>query len=241
MREDGGISIVAHPCVPTMNYQTPDIMDYDALEILNGSMAPYGPLFDVVQGRKMWHALLSKGHRIAAVGDSDCHDVTSGRARRMLKDPAAAIRSDKRIGMIAMLVDFKTVIEPWGWKGLHVGTYRTYLHLDAVTPQDVQAAVQAGRGFVTNGPLLVATLDGELPGSEVTIGDRPKLTLAAELVANRPLQRLDVLVNGEVAMSVQPADSQVNLEVPVKAGDWVTAELFGPWPEFATTNAWYVR
>jgi hypothetical protein len=33
----------------------------------------------------------------------------------------------------------------------------------------------------------------------------------------------------------------VKLAVPVKQGDWVTVELYGPWPEFATTNAWYIR
>ena len=42
-------------------------------------------------------------------------------------------------------------------------------------------------------------------------------------------------------MTVLTDGSAVEMTVPVKAGDWVTAELYGVWPEFATTNAWYVR
>ena len=242
IREDGGVSIVAHPYVPGHVYQFPEVLDYDAMEILNGSVPPHGAVFDFVQGRKAWHQLLSQGHRIAVVGNSDCHDVTSEIGRRLLRNPEQSSQADWRLGMMLALVDFEQIIEPWGWKGLHVGFYRTYLQMDELSEENVADAVRAGRGFVTNGPLLIATLDGQLPGAEIQLGERERLELAAEMIANRPLERLEILVNGEPQLSVGTSSAaQTAVTVPVRSGDWVVAELYGQWPEFATTNAWYVR
>lgn len=241
VHRQGGFAIVAHPQAPGMTYRAPQIRDYDALEILNGSIPPYGPIFDFVQGRKAWHTLLSQGFRVAAVGDSDNHDNFSALARSILHDPEKANQLDKRLATLAKMVDYDKVLVPWAWKGLHPGFYRTYLQLPEVTPQAVQQAVKQGRGFVTNGPLLLATLDGQAPGSELALGDRQSLTLKAELFANRPLEKLVVLVNGTPAATLTSTAATAEATVPVKAGDWVTAELYGAWPEFATTNAWYVR
>lgn len=241
VHEQGGFAIVAHPNIPSMTYRHPDLVAYEALEILNGSVPPYGPPFDFVQGRKAWHAALSTGRQVAVVGNSDNHDGLGTLARQLLRNPEQAVQIDKRAGMLMKMVDVEKVMMPWGWKGLHNGTYRTYLQLAEFTPAGVAVAVQAGRGFVTNGPLLPATLDGAVMGSEITLGDRQTLTFAAEPLANRPLERLDLIVSGQVVVSLKNPAGQVNVPLPVKRGDWVTAELYGPWPEFATTNAWYVR
>ena len=237
----GGFAVIAHPNAPGENYQAPQLHDYDALEILNGSLPPYGSVFDFVQGRKAWHNLLSQGLKVAAVGDSDNHDNLSRQARELLRDPSKAAQLDKRLAMLARLVSFEQVLEPWGWKGLHPGFYRTYLQLAERTPEAVQAAVKQGRGFVTNGPLLIATLDDQPPGSELKMGERQSLNLKIETFANRPLDKLVVLINGQPSLTVQSNGASMQMTVPAKAGDWVVVELYGQWPEFATTNAWYVR
>ncbi len=239
----GGLAIVAHPNVPGMGYRSPEIRDYDALEILNGSVPPYGGICDFVQGRKAWHSALSQGYRVPVVGNSDNHDGLARLARRLLREPDRVAEIDNDLAPLVKLVDIEAVLVPWGWKGLHHGTYRTYLKLGggAPTADSVMAAVKAGRGFITNGPLLLATLDGADPGAEVTLGERQALVFRAELFANRPLERLDILVNGQVAQSIAGPGPQVTVNIPVKQGNWVVAEAYGPWPEFATTNAWYVR
>jgi hypothetical protein len=242
LHEQQALAVVAHPNAPTMSYQYPEVRLYDGLEILNGSIPPYGPIFDFAQGRKAWHHLLNEGLKVAAVGNSDNHDTLSGMPRRLLHDPDAAAKSDWRLGAVARMVDFETVLAPWGWKGIHVGTYRTCLQLNGPpTPESVAEAVRAGRGFVTNGPLALLTLDGAVPGNEVTPGQREAVQLAGDLVANLPLERLEIIVNGEVAHTVQPVSVSLDMAVPVKPGDWVAVEVYGPWPEFATTNAWYIR
>ena len=237
----GGFAIVAHPCAPTMTYQAPDVRDYDAWEILNGSIPPYGGIFDMVQGRKAWHAMLSQGRRVAVVGNSDNHDNFNTLGRDLLQHPEKAVQIDRRAAMLMAMVDVEKTIVPWGWKGLHTGFYRTYLQLPETTPQAVQAAVKAGRGFVTNGPLLLATLDDQSPGSEIAANGRESIPFKAELFANRPLERLVLVINGQEAITLQSNAARVEVTVPLKPGDWLTAELYGQWPEFATTNAWYVK
>lgn len=236
-----GIAIAAHPNAPGQSYQCPQVRDYDALEILNGRLPPYGPVFDFVQARKAWHALLSQGLKVAAVGDSDNHDNLDGNGRALLQHPDQWAQSDKRLALLTRMVSFEQVLQPWALKGLHPGTFRTYLQLPERTPQAVQAAVKQGRGFVTNGPLVLATLDGQAPGSEVPLAGRTSVTLQARLVANRPLDKLVIVVNGQACTTIPATGAPVSVTVSVKAGDFVTAELYGVWPEFATTNAWYIR
>lgn len=242
VHEQDAIAIVAHPNAPGENYQAPQVRDYDAWEILNGSVPPYGPIFDFVQGRKVWHSMLSQGLRVAAVGTSDNHDNLSTRCRQILKDPDKATEVDKRLGMLTRIVSFEKVLKPWGIKGLHPGFYRTYLYLPEKTPQAIQTAVKCGNGFVTNGPLLLATLDGQVPGNEVQAKGRPSLNLTVEGFANQPLEKLVILVNGQPALTLNALQAEpTQVTVPAKPGDWIVVELYGQWPEFATTNAWYVR
>ncbi|MGE5532364.1 MAG: CehA/McbA family metallohydrolase, partial [Bacteroidota bacterium] len=237
----GGFAIVAHPNAPGMTYQCPGVREYDALEILNGSIPPYGGLFDFVQGRKAWHSLLSQGLQVACVGDSDNHDNLSTTPRTILHDPAKAAQLDKRIGGLMRMVDFEKVLEPWAWKGLHPGIYRTYLQLSEPTPEAVRVAVKQGHGFVTNGPLILAKLDDQAPGNEIKANGRAALTLSLESIANRPLDKFVVLVSGQPVATSPVSAEPTQVTVPVRAGDWVTVELYGAWPEFATTNAWYIR
>ena len=236
----GGLAIIAHPNVPGMNYQTPEIRDYDAIEIMNGSIAPYGPVFDMLQARTSWHCMLSQGCRVPVVGDSDNHDVLNRTGCRALLGPAELQKMDRRLALLSRLLDYEKIMVPWAWK-THSGTYRTYLQLGQITPEAVEAAVKAGNGFVTDGPLLLATLDGKGPGSDIVVGDRGSVTLKAEVFANRPLDKLVIVVNGAPAATLESKAAEMQVTVPVKAGDWVTAELYGEWPEFATTNAWYVK
>ncbi|MHB8997046.1 MAG: CehA/McbA family metallohydrolase [Armatimonadota bacterium] len=236
-----GFAIVAHPNAPGMTYQAPEVREYDALEILNGSIPPYGGIFDFVQGRKAWHSLLSQGLRIACVGNSDNHDNLSSMPRTILHDPSKAAQLDKRIGGLMKLVDFEKVLEPWAWKGLHPGFYRTYLQLSETTPEAVHAAVKQGHGFVTNGPLIFAKLDDQGPGSEIKVNERAFLTMSLEMIANRPLEKFVVLVSGQPVTTLPVPAEPTQVTVPVKPGDWVAVELYGVWPEFATTNAWYIK
>lgn len=240
VHEQGGVAIVAHPMAPAMNYGFWDVEGYDALEILNGSLPPYGGLFDTLQARLKWHELLKRGKRIAVVGNSDNHDNFSSFARDALRDPQAAVKRQPLLGLLWNMPNRDTTLIPWGIKGLCLGSYRTCLKLPELSSQAVLEAMRAGRGFVTNGPILHATLNGLDPGSEVS---GPSARLHFEVVCNRGLARLDVIAGGTQVHSVdleRCLTASGDLEVPLGDATWVTVECFGIWPEFATTNAWYV-
>jgi hypothetical protein len=240
IHEQGGLAVVAHPMSPTMAYLPWQVEGYDALEILNGSLPPYQGIFDVFQARLRWHALLNEGKRIPAMGDSDNHENANAIALGMLRDPAAAMRGEPRLALLWNLPDRDKLVIPWALKGLCLGTYRTVLKLDELSQPAIFDAIRASRGFVTNGPILAAAADGLPPGAELH-GARAELTFDA--VCNRGLERVVVVTNGIAAKTIElqgEAALEQHVTVPLDGVKWLTLECYGKWPDFATTNAWYV-
>ena len=62
------------------------------------------------------------------------------------------------------------------------------------------AALKAGRGFITNQPLLFLTVDGHEPGDVIPFTGRRRVTARAEAQSLLPFVNLEIVVNGtEVA------------------------------------------
>jgi len=239
VHEQGGIAVIAHPQVPVMSFRDWDVPGYDAIEILNGSLAPYGPVFDTLQARLRWHEFLNQGRHLAAIGSSDNHDNAEGIVREALRDPEAAMQREPLLRLLWAIPNREQVLMPWARKGLFLGIYRTYVKTEGLRQEAILEGLRAGRGFVTNGPIIVATVNDQDPGSDIT---GPTAHVSYEVVGNRGLTRLDVVVGGKVAQSVplQGQEARGEVEVPVGEAHWLVLECYGPWPEFATTNAWYV-
>lgn len=101
--------------------------------------------------------------------------------------------------------------------GLHpVGYNRLYVAGDTIDPststtRPVESAAQwwsgawAGRSFATNGPLLIANLDGKLPGHvfKVASGNPVSLTAECTLTVQDPVDYLEVIYNGQVHYSAR--------------------------------------
>lgn len=101
--------------------------------------------------------------------------------------------------------------------GLHpVGYNRLYVAGDTgdpsmLTTRPVESEDQwwsgawAGRSFATNGPLLIAHLDGELPGHvfHVASGTPVSLTAQCTLTVQDPVDYLQVIYNGQVHYSAK--------------------------------------
>ena len=110
-----------------------------------------------------------------------------------------------------------------------VGYSRSYVFLgDRFTPEAWLAGQKAGRNFVTNGPMLLLTVNGERPGSVLAAGGTVKVELAA--MSREPLERADLIVNGAVVRSFAPGTdrSRINaaIALPVNDGDWIAARCF---------------
>ncbi|MGO8925371.1 MAG: CehA/McbA family metallohydrolase [Limisphaerales bacterium] len=108
-------------------------------------------------------------------------------------------------------------------------------------------AVAAGRTFVTTGPLLIASLDGKPPGSELPAGSKVRALSIEAWASGRSsggLQRLEILRNGkawrEFALAARPDFVQTNLNFVEHGTSWYCVRVFGPDRQTAISGAFYV-
>jgi len=118
--------------------------------------------------------------------------------------------------------------------GMVLGSMRTYARLSGqeFTYKNWIEAIRAGRTFVTNGPLLSFTVDGQEPGGAATVlpAGRP-LRIRAEARGAVPFDRLELIADGKVvaetAASGSPASAVLETDLPVQASCWLAARCRG--------------
>jgi hypothetical protein len=90
-----------------------------------------------------------------------------------------------------------------------VGTNRVYVHCsDEFAVESWWDGLQAGRVFVTNGPLLRPLVAGRPPGYvfHLTPGDSLTLEIGLDLATRVPIDYLQIIQNGNVEAEVRLAD-----------------------------------
>jgi len=119
---------------------------------------------------------------------------------------------------------------PWGGT---VGESRVYAYTGGkLDPDQWFAAVKNGHTFVTAAPMLEFTVDGHLPGDQLSPQKGKKLkvhALAQVGSPDVPLGRLEIVANGDVVRSVEPAGTSAKLdfELPVDQSIWIAARATG--------------
>jgi len=199
------------------------ILGFDATESWNGGsgfmdgMYYFGaqvihPFESMERVFHEWFRLLNSGARLPSLGSSDTHDayvskylegydqlVEGARTLFLAKLPrltpqwAQRIFGDLEAALLYQHLD--SVEYQLEEIGLLPGSARTYIYTGGELDTDALIA-NAGRSFVTNGPLILATLDGAMPGETAALMDEN--TLRVELVSNKPLSRLLVISDGEL-------------------------------------------
>jgi hypothetical protein len=131
-----------------------------------------------------------------------------------------------------------------------VGYNRVYVQLDA--PFEYESwfrGLQQGRCFVTNGPLLKATVNGQHPGAvfELAHAERRSLRVNVELTTQDPVSQIELIKNGQVAHVVKCSAAQQqrhSFELTVDQPCWLLVRAITDVPEtfrFASTAPWYVE
>ena len=90
-----------------------------------------------------------------------------------------------------------------------VGTNRVYVHCgEEFSPDRWWDGLEAGRVFVTNGPLLRPLVQGHAPGHVFRMDEGGSLSLeiGLNLATRAPVDYLQIVKNGEVATEVRLAD-----------------------------------
>lgn len=131
-----------------------------------------------------------------------------------------------------------------------VGYDRVYVHVDGeFTYEKWWEGLAAGRSFVTNGPLLTCTADGELPGQELAMEDDGPITvkLAGELITRDPVSEIEIIHNG---VGVETIDTggvnpfSFEREVTFESDGWFLLRAITDVEQtfrFASTAPFYLR
>lgn len=145
-----------------------------------------------------------------------------------------------------MKVFAETSTDTHNRKTARLGHRRTYIYLgdEPLTAENIVKALRSGRSFLSRGALLVFTVNGVLPGGEVTLSDKP-LTLSFRVLSAVPIDRIELVHNGKVIQTI-PANGQREFvgELPLTVGEgWLLAQAMereNPVP-LAMTNPVFVR
>jgi hypothetical protein len=108
--------------------------------------------------------------------------------------------------------------------------------------------IRAGRTFISNGPLIEFTVNGQAPGATLKASER--LQVKARAISRLPFDRLQIVRDGVVVAEQAAVDRReaiLQREIPVEQGGWIAARvessakthaLFGV---FAHTSPVYYR
>jgi hypothetical protein len=127
------------------------------------------------------------------------------------------------------------------------GMPRTYTYVPGeFSLAQAAKAIAAGRTFVTTGPLLIATIDKNPPGSAFPAGPRTRALSIEAWASGRDsggLKRIEVLRNGQVwrefTLEGNQGSIQTNLNLLEQETSWYCVRVFGPERQTAVSGAFY--
>jgi Tol biopolymer transport system component len=132
-----------------------------------------------------------------------------------------------------------------------IGLVRVFLDTrGARTPAALRDALKSGRTFVSNGPLLGLTIDGQRAGDTLTGAGQHAVRLA--LRSPFPVDHLELVQNGRVIKAFKLTGERTRFDwsgkLALKAGGWVVLRAFNDQPNpwvldlypYATTSPIYL-
>ncbi len=128
-----------------------------------------------------------------------------------------------------------------------VGSIRTYVCTvdGGLTAEGWYAGLRAGRAFVSNGPLVELSVNGEIPGGDIQLAAPAAVEVNASIQSIVPLQRLLLMVNGEVVDELTPSGDRRQLvyraDVEVSRSAWLHLIVEGDPQERFPLDAGYAQ
>lgn len=183
-----------------------------------------------------------------------------------LQPPFGATTGNERewlnytLGMYYTLLNCGQQIQPTAGtaNGVHpvpAGFSRVYVHLpDGFSYEKWLQGLQAGRSFVTTGPMLLATVDGQDPGADFHLQQPRELPVSLDVTSEAPLAFLELIFNGVPVRTWMPQNrkrtdgayqSQIAGSIAVKESGWLAIRAWEDRPggrfRFAHTAPWHVE
>jgi hypothetical protein len=110
-------------------------------------------------------------------------------------------------------------------------------------------AVEAGRTFATNGPMMRFTVNGKDPGAEIAFakGEDATVAVKVEAASMNSLEKLEIIHDGQIVATVEGGEDVKRLvcekELTFQLSGWVAArsfEIHAPGQRFAQTSPVYI-
>ena len=134
-----------------------------------------------------------------------------------------------------------------------LGYDRVYVRIDGPLRWDAWwAGLSAGRCFVTNGPLLLASANGHPPGAVLAGSGEVRVDLDLKVMGNDPIEALEAVRDGGEVVSLVPgasADEDLRgarrpAPMVFRRSGWLLVRAIARVPStfrFASTAPWYVE
>jgi hypothetical protein len=130
-----------------------------------------------------------------------------------------------------------------------LGYNRVYVQLGEFSYDGWFDALRQGRNFVTNGPMLFATVNGKPTGTRFEGKGSFEVTIESEALGRDPLEKAEVVVGGKVVATFQPEEGEprriaASHTFTIERSTWVAVRAFEPvrgmLVRFAHTSPFYV-
>jgi len=92
-------------------------------------------------------------------------------------------------------------------------------------------AIKTGRSFVTNGPMLITSVNNHPKENEIICNDEDQIDLTCKIYSASPIERLEIVKNGELISTInniELVDNQalINTEVSIEESCWIVTRCF---------------
>jgi hypothetical protein len=115
-----------------------------------------------------------------------------------------------------------------------IGALRTYAHLGEGQPFSYDAwgaTIAQGRTFVSTGPLLELEVNGQMPGSEISLpAEGARVQISATACSAQPFELIDIVQNGAIIARADAENgmtAKVEIEATISQSSWIAARCYG--------------
>lgn len=168
------------------------------------------------------------------------------------------IESGFRVYYSLLNCGFRMSVTAGTASGVHpvpLGFGRVYVQLDGkLTVKNWLASLKAGRSFVTTGPMLFARVNEKAVGGTIQLEEPGSVRVTGAAESAVPLDRIEIVVNGEVKTTVEPANlqtkgggylSKYDEKITLDESSWIAVRTFEKRADkrvrFAHTNPIHVE
>jgi TolB protein len=118
------------------------------------------------------------------------------------------------------------------YRTMPIGSTRVYAKPDgAMNLPNFLSAVKRGKSFVTSGPMMKFTASGKESGDVINAAPNQLIEWKLEAWAALPVEKVEVIVNGQIAWSGKAFDGGASKtfsgKINVPNGGWIAARVHG--------------